>query len=227
MEHLRWREVTLALHIAKYMESILLPFRYIFGYAAIIGILIPVIASILARRNGVKFTFEIKLFEFYCYSAATVQITAVILAFVMYPDLTYTILFRILTIIEISVFVYLLLKWMSFERFTFRLLIIVIPILFLGDYIYSTEYPDFMLWFQLLIMAILAFLLSYKIDKQNINLPKEYSYIHIGIYLNSIITILGFTPFGDELRSFGHFIHVFANGITIYYYYRSFRCQYP
>lgn len=206
------------------MHEIITLFRYFIGWTAIIGIVVPVIGAILARRNGVKFSFEMRLFEFYCFVAAIGQIIAGIMAFTIRH---HWIVFRIITVVEIFVFVYLLLKWMNFERHYIKALLFIFPILFIGDYIFESEYPDFMLWFEISIIAILSVALSYISDRKYLNFPKEYIYIQLGIYVSSVITVIGFTPTGTELRPFGHLIHVTGNLTAIYYYYRSFRCLYP
>ena len=206
------------------MHSIITLFRYFIGWTSIIGTVVPVIGAILARRNGVKLSFEMRLFEFYCYVAAIGQFIAVIMAFTIG---NHQFIFRLITLVEIIVFMYLLLKWMNFDRYYFKSLLFIFPILLIGDYLFESRYPDFMLWFEISIYAILSVVLSYIIDRDQINFPKEYTYIQLGIYLSSVITVIGFTPSGTELRQFGHLVHVTANITAFYYYYRSFRCLYP
>lgn len=206
------------------MHSIITLFRYTLGWGASLGIIIPVIGAIMARRNGVKLSFEMKLFEVYCYVAVISQYAATINA---YTFRYHWQIFRVFTIIEAIILFYLLLKWLNFEKYYIKFLAIFFPILFIGDYYIESRYPDFMVWLELSILGILALLLSLKIDKDFINFPKGHSYIHLGIYLYCIITAIGFTPPESELRPFGHLIHVFATYVSIYFYYRSFRCLYP
>lgn len=206
------------------MHSIITLFRYFIGWTALIAIVLPIIGSIMARRNGVKLSFEMRLFEFYCYIAAIGQIIATIMAFTFGDRM---IVFRIIIVVQVLVYTYLLLKWMNFDRFYLKSLIVIFPTLFIGDYIFYSNYPDFMVWVITSIWAILALLLSYIIDRDFINLPKEYTYIHLGIYLYSIITAIGFTPTGTELRPLGHLIHATGSFMSFYYFYRSFRCLYP
>ncbi len=208
------------------MLSIFNLFLTIIGYSAIITVVAPVISSILARRKGIKFNFELKLFEFYIYVAATGQILAVIVGFVSTVEV-YIWIMRVVALVEISTFVFLLLKWMNKQKYYSFLMLFIIPILFLGEYLLKSDFPDFMLYFEIVILLILSFSLSYIIDKGKLNLKKEYSYIFIGIYLYAIITLMGITPIHSHLRYFGHVLHVTANFLTNYYFYRSFRCLYP
>jgi hypothetical protein len=83
-----------------------------------------------------------------------------------------------------------------------------------------------MIWFDALLLLVLSFYLSYINDKKKIHLSKEKNYIHIGIYLYSIITVIGISPSFTELRTYGFFFQALATIISSYFFARSFRCLY-
>jgi hypothetical protein len=217
------------------MKSILTLFLSISSYAAIISMIFPVIAAIKVRKKGVPFNFDLKLFEFYVYIATIIQFTVLTIAWIGYfiePFMQYARLFRsylfiFLTIVHVLIFLFLLLKWARLNKYYFPLIIIITPIMIVANHFTTSQYPDLMTWVQVVILLFVSFILSYRSDKLLIKLPREYNFIHIGIYLYCLITIIGITPNATEIRIFGHFIHAIAAILVNYYFYRSFKCLYP
>ena len=207
------------------MQSIFTLFHSIIGYLAIITIIFPVIASIVARRKGVKFDFDLRIFEIFVYVAAIGQLLALLLAFTV--GIGWELVFLIVALAQILTFSYLLLKWMNKQSYFKKIMSIVIPLILIVNLFLESVYPAFIIWLGPVLFIILAFLLSYNVDKNKIRLPKEYSYIHIGIYLYSIVSLIGITPSGSELSSFGSVLQHTGSFLTNYYFYRSFRCLYP
>jgi len=208
------------------MLSILKLFDELFGYLAIITMLLPIFAAIQARKHKAIFSHDLKLFEIYVYFTLILQCISLTLSYGF--GLHNILLFRIYLPIHTAFFSYFLIKWSRRGNIIF-LLIIITLISIMGDYFYGDPNysPDIMIWSDAIILLFLSFLLSYKIDKKKNKLPCEHNFIHIGIYLYSIVTLLGLSPSHTDVRVFGFLLQAFAVIISNYYFARSFRCLYP
>jgi hypothetical protein len=219
------------------MKSILTLFLSISSYTAIITMIFPIIAAIRARKQGAVFQFDLKLFEFYYYIATIIQFTVLTTAWIGYfiePFMLFarqfrSYLFIFLTIVHVIIFLFLLLKWAGLKKYYIPLIIIITPIMIVADHFTDTLYPHLMTWTNVLILLIASFILSLRIDKLSIKLPREYNFIHLGIYIYCLVTIIGFAPNSSvisEIRIFGSFLHALASILVNYYFYRSFKCLY-
>ncbi len=208
------------------MIHILNLFYNIASNLAILSIFFPIAIDIIARiKSKNKFTKELKLFEFFIYFTLIMQLLAIGLAKIV--GVNNLIIFRIYLPVHLSIFSYLLIKWI-WNKNSVLWSIIFFLISYLGDYItgnYNTP-PNFMIWFDAILLSVLSFYLSYKNDKEKKYLPKEYTYILIGIYLYSIITVLGISPSFTDLRTYGFFFQGLAIIVSNYYFARSFLCLY-
>jgi hypothetical protein len=207
------------------MTSILNLFYNIASNLAIISLSFPIITDIIARKKNNKFSNDLKLFEFYIYFTFLMQLFAIILSKLLMVN--NLIVFRIYLPIHTAILSYLLIKWLwNTKNLLWSIIIFIISLW--GDYIlenYNTP-PNFMIWFDALLLLVLSFYLSYINDKKKIHLSKEKNYIHIGIYLYSIITVIGISPSFTELRTYGFFFQALATIISSYFFARSFRCLY-
>ncbi len=217
------------------MESILKLFHSILSYTSMIAMLFPVIAAIKARKQGAVFQFDMKLFAIYAYLAAIIQYTVLAFAwtgyfFRQYWEYSYqykSYLFIFILLLQLTTFLFLLLKWAGLKKYFIPLLILVSPIMVLANHYTNSYYPDLMTWAEVSILLFTSFTLSYKMDKLLIHLPREHNFIHLGIYLYCLLTLIGITPNSGEIRMFGHILHSIALILTNYYFYRSFKCLYP
>lgn len=208
------------------MLPILDLFKFIFSKIAFLTMIFPVIASIIARRNNSFFSFELRLFEGYVYLLVIFQIAALILSYGLH--LHNVILFRIFLPIHTAIFSFFLIKWSGIVKNTIPYVILFMSVLIIGDYLFDdyNNAPDFMIWADSIILFILSFFLSYIGDKKNINRSKELRFIHIGIYLYSIITIIGISPAKNDIRTFGFLLQNIAIVVSNIYFARSFICLY-
>lgn len=208
------------------MLTILNLFGKIFSFLAVITMLYPIFTSLIARKSKKEFSSDLKLFEVYVYFVFIFQLSALSLIHIFN---TYNvILFRIFLPIHLALFSYFLLKWASNHKIAIIFTLLTIPFMFIGDYALGNyNYsPDFMLWTDAVILLILSTYLAYKVNKESVILESKYSYIHLGIYLYSIITIIGITPAYTETRSFGFVLQSLAVIISNYFFARSFICLY-
>jgi len=207
------------------MISILDLFYNITSNLAIFSLFLPVIADIIARKKNGKFSKDMKLFEFYVYFTLTMQLIAISLSILF--SISNLIIFRIYLPIHTAIFSYLLIKWLwNKNSLVWSIVILIISIG--GDLIYG-QYnvpPNFMIWFDAILLLSLSFYSSYYYDKKMIYLSKKKRYILIGIYSYSIITLVGISPSYLELRIYGFFFQSLAVIISSYYFARSFRCLY-
>ncbi|MCP5375413.1 MAG: hypothetical protein H6743_04895 [Rickettsiaceae bacterium] len=208
------------------MLSILELFRNIFSWIALLTIIFPVISSILARRHKSFFCFELRVFEIYVYFLLIFQIVALVLAYGFH--LHNVILFQIFLPVHTALFSFFLIKWSGIVKNAIPFVILFLSVLIIGDYLFGNfNYsPDFMIWADSIILFSLSFFLSYKGDIKNIKLSKELIFIHIGIYLYSIITIIGISPAENEIRVFGFLVQNIAIIVSNIYFARSFICLY-
>ena len=206
------------------MDSILSLFSEISSYVAIGTLLLPIIASVIARRKNVKFVMDLKLFEFYVYLTFILQIYALVLVNLGEYNIF---LFRLYLPFHTVVFTYFLLKWLlGLNKNTFILVSFSLFISIIGDFFLdeSNNFPYFMLLFDSVLLVILSFIVSFFFDKRKHHLPNEYNYIHIGIYLYSLITLIGFLLTQTGYFKYGFFIQAVAIVISNYYFTRSFVC---
>lgn len=208
------------------MKEILVLFYKIFSFLAVVTMLYPIITSLIARKSKKEFSSDLKLFEVYIYFVFIFQLFALSLIHIF--DTYNVILFRIFLPIHLAMFSYFLLKWAINNKTAILFALLTIPFMFIGDYILG-DYnysPDFKFWADSIILLILSTYLAYKVNEESVFLENKYSYIHIGIYLYSIITIIGITPAYTEIRSFGFVLQSLAVIISNYFFARSFRCLY-
>jgi len=208
------------------MIPILDLFYRVTSIIGVLSLLLPVITDIIARKKSKnKFTKELKLFEFFVYFTLIMQFFAIGLSKIV--GVNNLIIFRIYLPVHVAIFSYLLIKW-TWNKNNVLWSIIFFLVSYLGDYItgnYNTP-PNFMIWFDAVILFVLSFCLSFISDKRKVHLSKKYNYIHIGVYLYSIITIIGISPSFTELRTYGFFFQGLAIVVSNYYFARSFRCLY-
>lgn len=208
------------------MDSILYLFYRVTSVIAILTMLLPIFAAYKVRRNGIVFSADIKLFEFYVYFLFIFQITALTLSRGF--GLHNVILFRIFLLIHMSLFAHFLIKWSGISVNTIFFILPLLVFSILGDFFFGDPNfaPDFIIWSDAIILLLLSFFLSYRIDKIRFNLPRELNSIHIGIYIYSLITVIGISPSHNDLRLFGFFVQTIAVVISNFYFARSFRCLY-
>ena len=207
------------------MISILDLFYNITSILAAISILFPIITDIFARKKQSIFSIDMKLFEFNIYFTLLMQLFAIILAKIFM--VSNLIIFRIYLPIHTSIFSYLLIKWLwNKNSILWSLVIFIISIG--GDYIWGNYNlpPDFMIWFDAILLLALSFYISYYGDKKKKHFSKKKTFIIMGIYLYSIITLIGISPSFTEFRTYGFFFQSLAIIISNYYFARSFRCLY-
>lgn len=206
------------------MNSILDLFILVSSYIAIATMLLPIIADLMARKKNVTFKNDLKLFEFYIYFTFILQIAAIGLRH--FGEFN-VFLFRLYLPIHSAIFAYLLLKWL-FGKNKYIILLVIIPVIFsvLGDILTSEKntFPNFMLLFDAVLLFILSYLVSFINDKRKNHLPNEYNFIHIGIYLYSILTLVGFLLTQTGYIDYGYFIQAIAVIISNYYFAWSFIC---
>lgn len=207
------------------MKSILNVFLIVFSFIAIATLLSPVVAGMFVKKRNITFNIDVRLFEIYIYFTVIMQFFAVILNYGL--SLQNLLIFRIYLPIHTAVFTYFLSKWLLGKNKNVILLVsssIVISIL--GDFFMGERntYPYFMVWFDAILLFILSFLLSFVSDKKKIYLSSENNFIHIGIYLYSIITFIGFFPSQIGYVSYSLFLQSVAIIISNYYFTRSIVC---
>lgn len=188
---------------------------------------LPLITDFIARRKGIKYSNDLKIFALFFYYSCVIQLIASTLARVFHSPNLFV--FHFYLPIQIVALSYLLLKWIGIRRNLVLPLALLFGLITIsGDLYFSSlnEYPYFMLWFNIFVLLILSFILSYSNDKRKLHLPSELNYIHVGIYLYTIATLFGFVPPNSELSVYGYFFHALASIITYYFFMRSFRCLY-
>jgi hypothetical protein len=208
------------------MLSILELFKDIFSKLALLTMILPVVSSIIARKHKSFFRFDLRLLEIYVYFLLIFQVVALILSY--WFHLYNVILFRIFLPIHTTIFSYFLIKWLGIVKNSLPYSIILASVLIIGDYIVGDPNfsPEFMIWADAIILFSLSFFLSYRGDIKKIKLSKELRFIHIGIYLYAIITIIGISPAENEIRVFGFLVQNIAIIVSNIYFARSFICLY-
>ncbi|VAX19296.1 hypothetical protein MNBD_IGNAVI01-1492 [hydrothermal vent metagenome] len=188
---------------------------------------LPLIADFIGRRKGVAYSNDLKVFAAFYYYSLIIQITATVLASIFHA--TNVFLFHFYVPVQIVILSYLLLKWTGIKRETVLISAGFLgSITIIGDFLFSNlnEFPDFMLWFTTIVLLLLSFLLSYSNDRKKNHLLCEYNFIHIGIYIYSIITLIGTSPTSTPIRLYGYFFQALALIFSNFYFARSFRCLY-
>ena len=209
------------------MYDIIFLFSKIGNNVAILSMFLPLIADFFARRKKIEYSNDLKIFALFYYYSCIIQLIASILAKVFHSHNLF--IFHFYLPIQIVAISYLLLKWLGLKKNVVLLLAAFFGLItFSGDLYFSSlnEYPYFMLWFNISVLLVLSFILSYSNDKRKIHLPCEFNYIHIGIYVYSIITLIGLSPAHTDFRVYGYFFHAMASTISYYFFMRSFRCLY-
>ena len=208
------------------MESIFNLFGTVIGYIAGVSLLLPILTSILARKNKTVFSIEMRLLEIVAYITFLVQITSHSTWYNF--NLDKNIIFYIYLPVHTVVFSYMLLKWTDiiqnnlFIIYGIIIILISAAIIFVSP-IFSSE---LLFWFNAIILLTLSFYLSFKRDKRNLITKRELNFIHHGIYIGSLLTVLGIALSRLDIIFFSYFIHVTANITTNLYFARSFRCLY-
>ncbi|MCP4969646.1 MAG: hypothetical protein GY932_03495 [Arcobacter sp.] len=206
------------------MNSILILFANITSYIGVGTLLLPIIADLIARKKNVEFVTDLKLFEFYIFFTLVMQIIATIL---FLKGMNNLFLFRLYLPIHTGVFTYFLLKWSWSKNkkiislVSLSVIISVLGDIWMGD---SNTPPYFMLVLDAILLFGLSFYVSFVNDKKKIHLPQEYNFIHIGIYLYSILTLIGFILSQTGYFNYGYFLQSVAMVISNYYFARSFTC---
>ena len=209
------------------MQSILRLFSITASILGTLTLFLPIIYSSIAIRKNIKLNFDMKMFVFYCYITLIGQLISYSLVFGF--GMQNVLLFRIYLPLHTALFTYFLLKWIGLEkRDNYLIVIATILFSFTVDFIFGDQNysPNYMFWFDAIILFFLSFLLSYISDKKKLKHSCEKHYIHIGIYLYSLITILGITPQKMELHYIAFFLQAAAVMVSGIYYGRSFRCLY-
>ncbi len=206
------------------MLLILKLFYKLTSFLAILSLLFPIGTNILARKKYYKFTSDFKLFEFFIYFTFIMQLLAIIIAKLKANNLF---IFRIYLPIHTAILSYLLIKWLWNKNSIFWSIVIFIVSIG-GDYIWGNYNlpPDFMIWFDAILLLALSFYISYYGDTKKKHFSKKKTFIIMGIYLYSIITLVGISPSYTEFRTYGFFFQALAIIISNYYFARSFRCLY-
>ncbi|MEE9430852.1 MAG: hypothetical protein V3V16_07430 [Melioribacteraceae bacterium] len=190
--------------------------------------LLPIGTSLTCWIKKIKLSFELKLFAIYIWVTFILQAFALVLSYGF--GLQNLFLFRLHYPFHIAIFTYLLLKWLHVKNKNIILLVgLSILISVLGDFLFGERNAPltFMLWFDVIVLFSMSFLLSFVNDKKKIHLPKEYNFIHIGIYLYSTITLIGLFPSSVGLETYGFFLQSIAVIISNYFFARSFLCLFP
>jgi len=203
------------------MRNILIIFQDVASFLAFALMLYPIYASLTARRRNAEFSKEMKIFEKYVYATFIFQV----LIFLLRAD--NTIILRIYMPFHFLLFSYLLLKWLNEKNYFIQAVLLTILLIAIdlvwGDFSYI---PDLMIWFDSIVLLILSVFLSYKKNSDEILLSMERRYIHYGIYLYSLITIIGMTPSYLDLRFYGLFLQAIGVIISNVFFAWSFRCLY-
>lgn len=210
------------------MNNILELFLSVSNYLAITSMFLPIAAVLYARERNAVIKKDIKLFEIYVYVTLILQISALVLSYGF--KLHNLFLFRIYLPMHTAFFSYFLLKWLLVKNKNIILLVsLFITISILGDFFIGKPNvpPNFMIWFDAILLFGLSFLLSIKNDKRKVHLPKENNFIHIGIYLYSTIALVGLLPSIFGLEVYGFFLQAVAVIISNYFFARSFLCLFP
>lgn len=210
------------------MNSILSLFHDVSNYIAISTMILPILASLTGWIKKIKFSLVLKLFAIYVWITFILQTVALILSYGF--KLHNLFLFKLYLPFHTAVFTYFLMKWLLIKnKVVYLLVFLAILISSLGEVLLgSNKTPQsFMLWFDAILLFGLSFLLSYVNDKKKVHLPKEYNFIHIGIYLYSTITLIGLFPSSVGLESYGFFLQSVAVIISNYFFARSFLCLFP
>ena len=208
------------------MKSILFLFGDIAGYFAMISLLFPIIASIWVRKKNIALSNEMKLFEVLVYLTFIGQLISHSSWFWLsnFKDLILTIYLPIHT----TILSYFLLKWTKKFNNELQIAIGITTITLLINFIFN----DFSLsiekifWFDTFILLFLSVFLSYSRDKNNVKLNCEYNFIHNGIYVATLLSVLGIALPKLDVIFFGVFIHTLANITCNIYFARSFKCLY-
>lgn len=209
------------------MQSILRLFSIASSFLGTLTLFLPIIYSSIAISKKVKFNIDMKMFVIYCYLTLIGQLISYSLVFIF--GMQNVLMFRFYLPLHTALFTYYLLKWIGLEKgYNYLLVFISIVVSFSGDLIFGDQNysPNFMFWFDAIILFVLSFVLSYISDKKNLKLSCEKHFIHIGIYLYSLITILGITPQKVELHYIAYFLQGAAVIVSSIYFGRSFRCLY-
>jgi len=209
------------------MYDILFLFSKIGSFVAVVLIFLPLITNIIALRKGIRYSNDLKVFTLFYYYSIIIQLIASTLARGFHTPNLF--IFHFYLPIQIIALSYILLKWIGLKKNIILLLVAFFGLITIsGDHYFSSlnEYPYFMLWFNISVLLVLSVILSYVNDKKRIHLPCELNYIHIGIYLYSIVTLFGFVPPKSELNVYGYFFHALASITSYYFFMRSFRCLY-
>ena len=209
------------------MNEIVNLFVFASSWLATFTLFFPLVYSILAYKKKVHFDIDLKLFTFYCYLTIIGQFIAYTLS--MGFGMHNVLIFRIYLPIHTLVFSYFLLKWIGVNKKHYSIFMIIIFLISIfgdiiwGDFNYS---PNFMFWFDAIILLILSFSLSYLGDKNNIKLPPQKHFIQIGIYLYALITVFGIISENLEILSAAFFLQGLAIIVSSIYFARSFKCLY-
>lgn len=209
------------------MKSILNLFVDASSWLATLTLFFPVIYSLLAYNKKVHFDFDMKLFTFYCYLTVSGQIISYIFSYGF--GMHNVLIFRIYLPLHTLIFSYLLLKWIGLNKKQYNVLLIIYFLISIGgDFIWGdfNYAPNFMFWFDAIILLFLSFSLSYLGDKNNIKLTSEKHFIQIGIYLYTLITVFGIISENLEILSAAFFLQGLAVIVSSIYFTRSFRCLY-
>ena len=206
------------------MKSILFLFGDAAGYFAMLSLLFPIIASIVVRKKKIELTNEMKLFEVLIYLTFMGQIISHSSWFELNTYKDFTLAFYLP--FHTAVLSYFLIKWTFKFKNELQIAIGITALsiiinLFLSDFSLSTEK---MLWFDTFILLSLSVFLSYSRDKNGVRLKCEYNFIHNGIYVGALLTVLGIALPKLDIIFFGLFIHTLANIACNIYFARSFTC---
>lgn len=209
------------------MKSILDLFVSASSWLATLTLFFPIWVSIVALKKKAVFDLEMKFFTIYCYVTIIGQLITYILTF--YFGMYNVLIFRIYLPFHTLIFSYFLLKWIGLGKNYYNVISLAVFLTSIcGDYIWGDPNyaPNFMFWFDGIILLIFSFSLSYLSDRNNIKLNSQQHFIHIGIYLYSLITVLGIISINLELLSVAYFLQGLAVIISSIYFARSVRCLY-
>jgi hypothetical protein len=197
-----------------------------FGIGSLITMFFPVITSIIARKKSGVFIWEMRLFEVYVYATLIFQLIAHIMTRVF--SMHNIIVFRIYLPFHTFIFAFFLLKWLGLKKYYTTIAFFMLICSIVIDYLLGDQKtaPYVMIWLDTIILLVLSFLVSYRNDKYRKRLSDEFNEIHIGIYLYSLITLIGVSLSGLEIQIFGYAAQTVATLISNVYFARSFRCLY-
>ena len=209
------------------MNDIVNLFVFASSWLATFTLFFPVIYSLLAYNKKAHFDLDMKLFTYYCYLTITGQIISYILSYGF--GMHNVLIFRIYLPLHTLLFSYFLLKWIGTNKKHYSILLTIIILISVGgDFIWGdfNYAPNFMFWFDAIILLVLSFCLSYLGDKNNIKLAPQKHFIQIGIYLYALITVFGIISEKLEILSAAFFLQGLAIIVSSIYFARSFKCLY-